>query len=374
MNLKKRDASFPLPKHVSAWNDRHGKLRFRHRKLGITRYFISPIGSPEWLAEYHEYEASDRSFVQARHKPGTLGDLVTRYYRSQDFNCQGEVSKAKNRAVIEEFRQGRDDRPVALLTFEHIDTILAKKAKKQLREDGKSVGGPAAAQRLRKQLRRLFEHAVRLGMIRANPVELTARVKYKTKGFHTWTEPEITQFRERHPLGTKARLALEILLWTGQRIGDAHRFGPAPVREGRINYEQEKGGKALWLPMAPQLRAAIDAMTAVGVQTFLVTEYGKPFSKKGFGNWFRDRCDEAGLPHCTAHGLRKAIARRLAENDATHPMIKSVGGWSNDREVSLYTAAAEQAKLAKTALTALSEARPKETLSSLRLTVWHGAC
>lgn len=354
--MKKRDADLPLPKHVSAWRDRHGKLRFRHRKLGITRYFRSPIGSPEWLAEFHEFEASDRNFIKARHAPGTLGDLVTRYYRSQDFNSQEEVSQTKNRAIIEEFRAGSDDRPVALLTFEHIDTILAKKAQKITAEgSNRAMGGPAAAQRLRKQLRRLFQHAVRLGMIRTNPVELTARVKYKTAGFHTWSEDEIATFRRRHSLGTKARLALEILLWTGQRLGDAHRFGPAHVRDGRINYEQEKGGKELWLPMAPQLRAAIDAMPAVGVQTFLVTEYGKPFSKKGFGNWFRDRCDEAGLNHCSAHGLRKAIARRLAENDATQPMIKSVGGWSNDREVAIYTAAAEQAKLAKTALTALSE-------------------
>ena len=354
--MTKRKTNLPLPKHVSAWKDRHGKVRFRHRKLGITRYFKSEIGSAEWLAEYREYEAADRNLIKARHKPGTLGDLITRYYRSQDFNSQGEVSRAKNRAVIEEFRQARDDRPVALLTFEHIDTILAKKAQKAPAASGnRASGGPAAAQRLRKQLRRLFEHAVRLGMIRTNPVELTARVKYKTNGFHTWTEDEIAKFRERHALGTKARLALEILLWTGQRLGDAHRFGPGHVRDGRINYEQEKGGKELWLPMAPQLRVAIDAMPAVGVQSFLVTEYGRPFSKKGFGNWFRDRCDEAGLNHCSAHGLRKAIARRLAENDATQPMIKSVGGWSNDREVAIYTAAAEQAKLAKTALTALSE-------------------
>jgi integrase len=285
-----------------------------------------------------------------------LGDLITRYYRSQDFNSQGEISRAKNRAIIEEFRQGRDDRPVALLTFEHIDTILAKKAQKVTAENGsKSTGGPAAAQRLRKQLRRVFEHGVRLGMIRTNPVELTARVKYKTTGFHTWTEEEIAKFRERHPLGTKARLALEIILWTGQRLGDAHRFGPAQVRDGRIHYEQEKGGKELWLPMASQLRGAIDAMPAVGVQTFLVTEFGRPFSRKGFGNWFRDRCDEAGLNHCSAHGLRKAIARRLAENGATQKMIKSVGGWSNDREVAIYTAGADQAELARAALMALAE-------------------
>jgi len=353
--LTRRNTDLPLPRHVSAWRDRHGKLRFRHRKNGITRYFKNPPGSAEWLVEFHEYEGTSATEIKPRHTSGTLGDLITRYYRSQDFNSQGEVSQAKNRAVIEEFRQGRDHRPVAMLTFEHIDAILAKKAQKVAVDGKRATGGPAAAQRLRKQLRRLFEHGVRLGMIRTNPVELTARVRYKTGGHHTWTEAEIAAFRERHPLGTKARLALEIILWTGQRRGDVHRFGPQHVRDGRINYEQEKGGKELWLPVAAQLRAAIDAMPAIGVQTFLVTEYGKPFSKGGFGNWFRDRCDEAGLKHCTAHGLRKAIARRLAENGATQKMIKSVGGWSNDREVAIYTAGADQAELARTALTALAE-------------------
>jgi integrase len=347
-----------LPPHVSKWRDRHGRERLRHRLNGRTRYFRHELGTPEWLAEYREFEGGELP-APKRFAPGTLDDLCTRYYRSQDFNSQGETSRAKNRAVIEKFREGRGDRPVAMLTFEHLDAIFAKAAKKRKSADGKrSLGGPAAAQRLRKQLRRLFGFAVKVGMIRTNPVELTARVKYRTSGFHTWSEEEIARFRETHALGSKARLALETILWTGQRRGDAHRFGPPQVKGGRIRYEQEKGGKTLWLPMAPQLAAAIAAMKTVGTETYLVTEAGRPFSKAGFGNWFRDRCDEAGLTHCSAHGLRKAIARRLAENGATQKMIKSVGGWSNDREVATYTADADQAALAALALAALAANEP----------------
>jgi hypothetical protein len=51
-----------------------------------------------------------------------------------------------------------------------------------------------------------------------------------------------------------------------------------------------------------------------GDLTFLVTKHGKPFTANGFGNWFRDRCDEARLPQCSAHGLRKAGATIAAEN------------------------------------------------------------
>lgn len=349
-------ADLPLPAHVSKWCDRHGKLRYRHRKGGRTRYFKAEIGSPEWLAEYRDYEGGDPAPLRPRFASGTLGDLITRYYRSQDFNGQGETSRAKNRAVIEAFRAGRDDRLVTQVAFEHVDAIIARAAKKRPSADGKRLaGGPAAAQRLRKQLRRLFEHAVRIGMIRTNPVEFTAPIKYKSGGFHSWTEAEIAQYRARHPLGTKARLALEIILWTAQRRGDAHRFGPPHVKDGRICWSQEKGGRELSMVMVPQLQAAITAMPAVGLTTYLVTQAGKPFSKAGFGNWFRDRCDEAGLRHCSAHGLRKATGRRMAENEATNKQMKAVGGWVNDAEVNTYTAAADQGKLADQALVALSQ-------------------
>lgn len=353
MTRKKRDPS--LPKHCSWYTDRHGKKRLRHQLRGKTHYFKAELGSPEWLAEYRQYEGSQSATIE-RFPKGSFGDLISRYYRSQDFLSQGETSQNKVRAIIEAFRKGRDAWPVALADFEAIDEILARAAKKRKSADGKRMlGGPAAAQRLRKILMRLFRHAVRCKMITTNPVAETQAVTYKTKGHHTWTEDEIAAYQARHPLGTKARLALEIILWTGQRRGDAYRFGPAHVRKGKVDHVQEKTGKTIKLPIAPQLREAIDAMPAVGLEAFLVTEAGKPFSKAGFGNWFRDRCDEAGLYHCAAHGLRKAIARRLAQARATQQQIKAVGGWSNDAQVRIYTADAEQELLADDAFERLAE-------------------
>jgi len=74
----------------------------------------------------------------------------------------------------------------------------------------------------------------------------------------------------------------------------------------------------------------------------LRTAYGKPFSAAGFGNGFRDWCDQAGLPHCTAHRLRKAAARRLAEAGTSQQELKAVGGWKSDSQVAVYIAAADQ--------------------------------
>jgi integrase len=88
--------------------------------------------------------------------------------------------------------------------------------------------------------------------------------------------------------------------------------------------------------------------------TFLLTEYGHPFSAAGFGNWFRTQCDLAGLPHCTAHGLRKAAARRMAEAGCTNQQIKSITGHKTDKEVARYTAAADQIRLSDQAIEALA--------------------
>lgn len=51
----------------------------------------------------------------------------------------------------------------------------------------------------------------------------------------------------------------------------------------------------------------IIAASSLGNMTFLVTEFDRPFTAEGFGNWFRERCIEAGVPG-RAHGLRKAGA------------------------------------------------------------------
>jgi site-specific recombinase XerD len=88
----------------------------------------------------------------------------------------------------------------------------------------------------------------------------------------------------------------------------------------------------------------------------LVTASGKPFSPAGFGNWFRQVCDEAGLPgKCAAHGLRKAAARRLAEAGCTAHQIMSITGHKTLREVTRYTESADRRGLAVAAMSKLEK-------------------
>ncbi len=99
--------------------------------------------------------------------------------------------------------------------------------------------------------------------------------------------------------------------------------------------------------------------------TFLVTEFGKPFTAAGFGNWFRDRCDAASLPQCAAHGLRKLAATRLAEAGCSHEQIKAVTGHRSDSALAPYIKKANKTRLARQALDLQLRAEGEQELSNL---------
>jgi integrase len=340
-----------LDQYVSVFVDRHNKERFRFRWRGYSCYLPSP-STKEYRAAYEEakLKAMGSLAISPRAKPGTVADLMSRFYQSTGFKQTSDAWKKTRKQFLEAFREEYGDDPVSAFRPKDIDVIVAAKLEKK--KVGRHwVGGTASAKRLREQLDLFFDFAVRQEWRTDNPVKLSEGVRHKKEGFHEWTEEEIAQYRAYWPLGTKARLAMELILWTGKRRSDAHRA--AAPKGGRIAFTAKKTGKKQDLPVAPQLQAAIDAMPSVGITTLLVTEYGKPFSVGGFGNKVRDWCDEAGLPQCSAHGLRKALTRRAAERGASQQGLKALGQWAGDREVAVYVAGANQKQMAASALDAV---------------------
>ncbi len=356
MGRRSKDSE-KLPPYVTAYTDRHGKRRYRYRKAGYSYHFKNRPGTPANPSdEYNEIVAGRRPEMPPAQR-GTVRDLIERYYRTSAFTNPSEVTQAKVRARLEEFCKDHGTRLVAACRFNHIEVILAKKMQIRKNADGRKVGGPNAAKSLEKDLVRLFDLAVKLDWIKMNPVRLADGVRVpKTAGFHSWTDEEIAQFQVHFPLGTMPRLALEIMLWTLLRRGDARLFGPRHRKDGRVFIQNEKTKKFTILPEAPQLKAAIEAMETHGAETYLLNDRGEPFaSSASFGNWFRRHCNEAGLPHCSAHGLRKATARRLAEAGATQQELKAVGNWSQDKDVAKYAAAADQKRLAFSLMNRVAE-------------------
>ena len=336
-----------LDRYVSVFVDRYCKERFRFRRLGVSIY-LPPPGSEEYAAAYAK--ALGGSGVSGRAVPGSVGDLVSRFYQTISFRRGGPGWQRTMRQTIEPFREEFADIPVRSFRPKDIDVILAKRHEKIIRfVNGRqrAFGGSSAAERLREMLMRLFKLAVKLEWIANNPVMLADAVGHKPKGYHPWTEVEIAKYRETWPLGTTPRLALELMLWTGARRSDAHRM-PPPVN-GRMVLKAAKTGKEINLPVAPALQAAIDAMPEVGA-VLLRSEYGRPFTQNGLGQRMREWCDKAGLPHCTAHGIRKALTRRAADLNVSQQGLKSLGQWSQDREVATYAASANAKRMAEGAL------------------------
>jgi len=208
------------------------------------------------------------------------------------------------------------------------------------------AGKPAAQRNLLRVLRQLLNIAVKMKLCRDNPALGIELDRIETSGYHSWSEEELQQYEAHHLVGTKGRLALDLLLYTAQRRADVVRLGPPNMRDGRFRYKASKNGAEMDIPVAEPLAATIAATPMIGVKTFLVTEYGKPFTAAGFGNWFRDRCDAASLPQCSAHGLRKAFLRRMAEAGCSEDYIASISGHKDMREIRTYVEAANKAKMA----------------------------
>jgi len=327
-------------KHLERYKDRHGKQRlyYRNRKTGGRRAPLrGPEGSPEF---WEDYQNAANGIVQSkptlnRAEAGTMRWLVEQYYQSAAFNEIGDTYKRTRRGILDKFCETHGTKRYAHLKARHI---------RKIRDS--MFDRPGAANNLLKALRQVFKHAVNYDLLDINPLLAVEKLKPKKKGgFHAWELEEIEQFEAIHPIGTKARLALALLLYTGQRRGDMVRMGRQHVRDGWMRVVQGKGSKRLEVPYFDVLKEVIDA-SPVGDLTYLETDYGKPFTSNGFGNWFRDRCDEAGLPQCAAHGLRKASASRLAEIGCSTKEIMSITGHKSISEVQRYTEAAEQKKLA----------------------------
>ena len=244
---------------------------------------------------------------------------------------------------MELFREEHGDKRISKLTARPLVTILSKRK-------------AFAARNWLKAIRGLCQFAVAAGLLAEDP---TRDIKFKaprSTGFHTWDESQIEQFEKYHKVGTRARLALGLLLYTAQRRGDIIRLGRQHVRDGALSVTQEKTGTEIAIPVHQDLLALIEA-TPSGHLNFLVTDYGKPFTAAGFGNWFADRCNEAGLPQgCRAHGLRKAACRRLAESGASAPEIAAISGHLSIREVQRYIAAADRKMMAESGMAKVQRA------------------
>ena len=335
-------------RYVQTFTDRHGRTRTYFRRRGRKPIPLPHKDDPGFLAAYQAALAFNPPPIN-RVLPGSLEALSRSYFASPDFTQLGATTQAAYRRLIGSMVRTHGAKPVRLLDPIGIRRIMTALS-----------ATPSAANHTLRSLRALMRHAIELDMRPDDPTQGVRRLKEKAEGVASWTEEDIAQFEARWPVGSKPRLALGLLLYTGQRRSDVVRMGRQHVRGGVIEVRQVKTGARLMIPLHPDLAAMIASQT--DRLTFLMTgegERSRPYTANGFYMRFRAWCAEAGLPPgLSPHGLRKAAARRMAEAGCSAHQIASVTGHKTLAEVQRYTAAANQAQLAEAAIRHIG--RPKK--------------
>lgn len=347
--------------------DRHGNQRVYYRPPGGKMIRLrSPIGTQAFVDEYQRARdgvatATTKTPRIVRAEQGSLRGLIEGYYQSANYKSLNPSTQRTRRGILDHIclsivdtpvgPKARGTLPFAQMLPRHVRAIRDEK-----------LDLPEAANNRIKALGQVFRWATENDLIDADPTAAVNYLRSGSEGFHTWTVEEVRQYEAAHPVGTKARLALALLLFTGVRRSDVVKLGRHMERDGVLHFTETKGAnsralgrkktsdaKKRTLPILPDLRAVIDA-TPSGQLVYLVTQFGKPFTAAGFGNKFREWCDDAGLSHCSAHGCRKAGAKMAAENGATAHQLMAIFGWETLRQAEVYTRNANRTLLAEQAM------------------------
>jgi integrase len=321
-----------LPPFVFREKTRHGRLVFYFRRGKGSRIRLPDPGTPEFDQAYQ-----DALLGQPRRTPrdnapsGSLAWLIARYRESAHFAGLRQSTRARREAIMRAAIESAGHIPFTAISRKDIVAALDRRT-------------PSAGIAWLNAMSVVFAWAVSAELIDRNPCHGVKRPKFQSDGHPVWSVAEVEQFRARWPLGTRERLALDLMLFTGLRRSDIYRLGRQHVTEGLISIRTLKTGKTVYIPIWPELQASI-AAAPTGDLTFLTTSTGKPFgTANGFGIWFGKACQAAGVPG-RAHGLRKAGATLAADAGASAHELMSLFGWTRLSQAEVYTRQANEKRL-----------------------------
>ncbi|MBX4870626.1 tyrosine-type recombinase/integrase [Rhizobium bangladeshense] len=323
--------------------DGNGNVRwyFRVGKGKRTR-LKGEWGSKEFVADYKRCMAQEDAEPEpTRH---TLQWLVDKYQESAAFKgLKPSTQRARANVLKAVCKTG------GKMILSKIDRAAIAAGR------DRRANTPFAAISYLKIMGYLFAYAVDAGIVKNNPARDVKMPKAKTDGFKPWEAADVEKFYATHPEGSQARLAMDMLLFTGLRRSDIFRIGPQHIKGDVIEYRAGKNDEWVYIPMHPDLKAVLEA-TKTDHLAYLVTPvHGRPFkSAAAFGNWFGDMCAEAGVEG-RAHGLRKTLAQLLAESGNSNSELKARFGWRSDAMANHYTRKADKKRLAISGAAKLNE-------------------
>jgi len=329
-------------------HDRSGRKRWYVRLVvdgkNKKRRIRSPEGSEAWVAEYKaildDMQANERPRPKNPYVAiHSLAWLINQYMVSAEFASAKPATQAQRRSVLLRISRENGHRDCRTLTKEAVQAGRDARAKT-----------PGAANNMIKVIKSLYKWAQEYGHVDHNPAEGVKRLKMGDSTWKPWTREQREAFKAAHPFGTTARTAYHLAFDGGLRRSDVVRIGRQHRDETHLRIDQKKTAKTVSILIVPELARALDTAPSNGLN-YIQTDFGKPFSEKGFGAAVRRWVAQAGLPKgLTLHGLRKADGVRMAEAGATENEIAAKLGHSDTRSASIYTKGANQQRLADAAV------------------------
>ncbi len=338
-----QDMPRPRPPHLHRQVTQHGKVVWYVRiGKGHRTRISAAFGTPDFDAEYQAALISQPPRAKSPTKDGTLGWLIERYRETVAWTNLSLATRRQRENIFRHVLETARGQPLSRITTA---TIIAGRDRR--------ANTPAQARHFLDAMRGLFRWAVKARIVRSDPtVGVDDPPRAKSDGFPPWTEDDVAAYERHWPIGTRQRVWLDVLLYTGLRRGDAVRLGRQHVRDGIATIKTEKTGTEVSLQILPELAQTL-AAGPCGDLTFIVGESGQPLTKESFGNLFRDACRAAGVTK-SAHGVRKIAATKAANAGATEAELEAIFGWSGGRMASLYTKTANRRRLSVGAMHKLS--------------------
>jgi integrase len=337
------------PPSLQRETTRHGVLVWyvRKERHGPRIRLRAEYGTPEFWQEYQD-ALSGLSRRGDKATAGSLAWLVERHRETSAWTDLSLATRRQRENILRHVLESAGNKPANDIKRAHI-------------VEGRDRRGatPAQARHFIDTMRGLYEWAVEAQHVKTDP---TLGVKYpkqpKTGGFAPWTEDDIATYERRWPLGTRQRVWLDVLAYTGLRRGDVVQLGRQHVRDGVAYVKTEKTDTLVALEILPILAQTL-AAGPCGDLTFIIGANGRPMTKESFGNAFRDACRAAGLRDRSAHGLRKAAATRAAVSGATLAQLNAIFGWTGAKMALRYIETADRTRLARDSMHTLNRTNAK---------------
>lgn len=177
-------------------------------------------------------------------------------------------------------------------------------------------------------LRILMEHCIDLGWRNDNPAKGVPEIKVDRKQRDPWPSGLLETYRGACPLGSRERLVMELCIGTGQRIGDVLDMRWSDIQDGGVIIKQNKTGKELWVPILPELQAALDAASRHSFYLLTNEQGTNRWSYRGASQAVRLVRQRIYALDYDIHSWRYNAACELVEAGCSDDLVASVTGQS----------------------------------------------